>query len=308
VAELKQADPPLEAEGPDLTAPEPRRRRSVAAWLGLLVVVVGAVLASNMFSIRDDLFGSAVPEPAPVVGSRDAFSAIGNKPATHTKLRSQAWWQDVTTLKGTGAGTSAPFTIVSGAIQWRVKTTCGSGRIVVRVPGKAEPLVDASCAKPTVIETTGSGPMRVQVQSAGPWRIDVGQQIDAPLVEPPRPAMTAPGASRAAAGSFYDVEKKAKGTITLYRQAGGRYSLRLEHFFVTPTIDLQLRLSTRGKPRTTRDYTSGGSKLVSVMDVTAGSLNFTVPAGVDPTKFGSVVIWCAATAQVYAAADLKRVA
>jgi len=66
-----------------------------------------------------------------------------------------------------------------------------------------------------------------------------------------------------------------------------------------------LRLSTHSAPRSTRDYTSARSKLVSFLDVTAGSLNFSVPAGVDPTRFRSVVIWCAATAQVYAAAKLR---
>lgn len=309
MAELKQAPPPPDVAqpGPPATppAPPPARRRSIGAWLGLLAVVISAIVGSNAFSIRDELFGSAVPPPAPVADSRDAFTAIDDKAAPRTKLRSQPWWQDVETLRGTGSAGSSAFVITDAAIQWRLRPSCTAGRIVVRAPGRPEPLVDTTCAKAAVTEATGSGPMRVDVQAAGQWRIDVEQQIDAPLVEPPRAAMTAAGASKAATGRFYDVEKSGKGTVTAYRQADGRYSLRLERFFVTPTSDLELRLSTHSAPRTTKDYTRAPSKLVSFLDVTAGSLNFSVPAGVDPTQFRSVVIWCAATAQVYAAAKLR---
>ncbi len=308
MTELKQAPPPEVAQPapPAPPAPPPARRRSLAAWLGLLAVVMGAILGSNMFSVRDELFGSAVPAPAPVAGSRDAFSAIDDKATTQTKLRSQPWWQDVSTLKGEGSARSSAFTIAGAAIQWRVKPSCVSGRIVVRAAGRPEPLVDTTCAKATFTEATGTGPMRLDVQSEGAWRVDVSQQIDAPLVEPPHPAMTAAGTSKAATGSLFNVDKTGKGALTVYRQADGRYSMRLERFFITPTIDLELRLSP-GNPRTTKEYVriSAGSRLVSVMDVTAGSVNYSVPAGIDPTKFGSVVIWCAATANVYAAAKLS---
>jgi len=308
MAELKQAPPPPDVAqpGPPATPPAPpARRRSIVAWLGLLAVVASAIVGSNAFSIRDELFGSAVPPPAPVADSRDAFTAIDDKTAPRTKLRSQPWWQDVETLRGAGSARSSAFVITDAAIQWRLRPNCTSGRIVVRAPGRPEPLVDTTCANAAVTEASGSGPMRVDVQAAGQWRIDVEQQIDAPLVEPPRAAMIAAGASRAATGRFYDVEKSGKGTVTAYRQADGRYSLRLDPFFVTPTSDLELRLSTHSAPRTTKDYTRAPSKLVSFLDVTAGSLNFSVPAGVDPTRFRSVVIWCAATAQVYAAAKLR---
>ena len=312
VAELKQATAPADEAPPAPPTPpapppaSPRTRlRSGLAWFGLLVVVVGAVFGSNAFSVRDELLGSAVPPPAPVVDSRDAFTAVGDERTAQTKLRSQPWWQDVTTLRGTGPARSSAFTIVASAIQWRLKPSCTSGRIVVRVPGRTEPLVNRTCAQATLTEATGSGPMRVAVQADGPWRLDVEQQIDAPLVEPPRPAMTAAGASRVARGSFYDVDRTGRGTVAVYRQADGRYSIRLDRFFVTPTFDLELRLSTHRAPRTTKDYLSARSKLVSILDVTAGSLNFSVPSGIDPADFDSVVIWCAATNNAYAAAELR---
>lgn len=308
MTELTQPAAPTDVPPPASPATPPptptTRRRSIAAWLGLLAVVVGAVVGSNAFSIRDELFGSAVPKPAPVAGSRNGFSPIEQGAPTRTKLRSQPWWQDLTTLKGTGSARSSAFTVAGSAIQWRLRPRCASGRIVVRVPGRATPLVDTTCAGAAVTEASGTGAMRLDVQSDGPWRLEVSQQIDAPLVEPPRPAMTAAGASKVATARFYNVDKTGKGTATVYRQADGRYALRLERFFVTPTSDLELRLSTHSAPRTTRDYTSARSRLVAMMDVTAGSLNYSVAPGVDPTRFKSIVIWCAATANVYAAAGL----
>jgi len=305
VAELKQPVRPPDAEQPALHVPAAARRRPVVAWLGLVAVIVGAVLGSNVFSVRDQLFGSAIPEPAAPVASRDAFSAV--RPTAHapTKLRSQPWFQDITTLSGTGPAGTRQFTIVDDAIQWRLGASCDSGRLVVRAPGRPEPILDTACPPSGTGYANGAGTMRLDVQADGPWRLRVAQQIDAPLVEPPLRAMTAPGATKLATGSFYKVDKTGKGTVTIYRQADGRYSLRLERFFVTPTADLEVRLSPRKAPRTSRDYTSAPSKLVAKMDVTAGSLNFVVPAGVDPTQFGSVVIWCAATASAYAAASLR---
>lgn len=280
-------------------------RRPILGWLALAALLASAVLGSNMFSLRDRLFGSAIPEAAAPAAGRDAFSSVQGAEAAPTTLRSQPWWQDVTTLRGTGNASSSPFTIGAAAIQWRAKATCPSGRIVVRAPKQPKPLVDAACSAGVVTEANGNGGMRLDVEAAGAWRLQIAQQIDAPLVEPPLAAMTARGARKVATGSFYKVEKTGKGKVAIYRQADGRYSLRLERFFVSPTIDLEVRLSPRETPRTTKDFTSARSKLVSFMDVTAGSLNYKVADKVDPARFKSVVIWCAATRQVYAAASLR---
>ncbi len=290
---------------PPTPTPPGSSRRPLLGWLALVALVASAVLGSNMFSLRDRLFGSAIPEAAAPAAGRDAFSSVQGAKAAPTKLRSQPWWQDVTTLRGSGNATSSPFTIDRAAIQWRAKANCPSGRVVVRAPKQPKPLVDAECSKGVVAEANGTGAMRLDVETAGPWRLQIAQQIDAPLVEPPLAAMTAPGARKVATGSFYKVEKTGKGTVAIYRQADGRYSLRLDRFFVSPTIDLEVRLSPAKTPRTTKDFTSAPSKLVSFMDVTAGSLNYKVADKVDPARFNSVVIWCAATQQVYAAASLR---
>jgi hypothetical protein len=59
-------------------------------------------------------------------------------------------------------------------------------------------------------------------------------------------------------------------------------------------------------PRSTRQYLSAPSKNVAALDITAGSMNFVLPAGVDPTRYRSVVIWCPIITSAYAAATIRR--
>ncbi len=280
------------------------RSRRILAWLGLIVVIAGAVLSSNMFSVRDRLFGSAVPKPALPPASRDAFARSANAALAPTRLRSLPWWQEVTILTGSGSTTSSSFTIRPGASQWRVKASCRSGRLLVRALGQPKPLLSTACPAAEAGYATQTGAIRVQVISAGAWRLQVAQQIDVPLVEPPLPAMTSRGATKPATGSFYNIEQTGTGRLTVYRQADGRFSLRLDHFFVSPNADLELRLSTLKAPRTSGEVISAPSKLVARMDATAGSLNYAVPAGIDPPRFRSLVVWCALTSSAYAAASL----
>jgi len=298
VAELKEPEQP---PSPAATATV----RQILSWVGLVALVASAIVASNMFSLRDELFGSAIPDAAPPVASRDVFTPVQATPSVPTALRSQPWWQAVKTLGGAATTSSATVTIGRTAIQWRATARCSSGRIVVEAAGQPKPIIDAACSANAVGEAPGTGAMRVDVQTEGPWSLKVEQQIDEPLLEPPLAAMAGPGAKKAATGSFYRIAKTGTGTVAIYRQADGRYSLRLDHFFVSPTSDLELRLSTRRAPRSSREYLGAPSRRVAVMDVTAGSLNYVVPAAVDPTKFRSIVIWCPATAQAYAAASLE---
>jgi hypothetical protein len=181
--------------------------------------------------------------------------------------------------------------------------------MLVRSPKQSRPVVDAACGSGSgnVAYGAGSGSIALQVTTDGPWHIEIAQQIDTPLVEPPLPAMTAPGAAKVATGSFYDIDKTGTGTVTLYRHADGGYSLRLENFFVSPTADLELRLSALDAPKSSEQFQKAPSELVLRMDITAGSVNYPVPPGVDPTRFRSVVIWCGPINSAYAAATLGAV-
>lgn len=218
-------------------------------------------------------------------------------------MRSNPWWQEVGTLHGVGTTTRA-VAIDGDAIQWRVKWGCESGRLVVEVSTDRRPLVDATCPGTDIGYATETGPISLEIKGDGPWQLQIEQQIDVPLEEPPLPAMIAPGTVRVATGSFYNIDQAGRGGVTIYRLADDGYALRLEDFFVTPNVDLEIRLSPLAAPQTTEEFLSAPSALVTVLDTTAGSMNFAVPGPVDPTQYRSVVVWCPPVLSAYAAASL----
>lgn len=280
------------------------RARQVGSALALLALAASAVYAGDPFGLRARLLG--LPEPKPPASGRVAVEAASDAEASDgTLLRSQPWWQDVETFEGTGPGASSPFTIDEAALQWRVRWTCSSGELVVRAATHEEPLVDAPCPEGEAGYSTRTGRTRLEVDADGPWELEVQQQVDVPLDEPPLPAMTAPGTVRVASGSFYDIDQKGTGEVTIYRTGEEAYALRLEEFFVTPNVDLEIRLSPLEAPRTTDEYLTAPAVLVDGLDVTAGSMNFPVPERIDPTEYRSVVIWCPPLRSAYAAASLE---
>ena len=74
-----------------------------------------------------------------------------------------------------------------------MKWTCETGRLVVRAPGQARPVVDAACPGADSGYGVRKGPVGLQVMADGPWTLKVDQQVDVPLNEPPLPVMSAPG-------------------------------------------------------------------------------------------------------------------
>lgn len=278
--------------------------RRLLTWSALLAMAVAAVVGSNVFSLRDRLLGSALPDQVVPAASRVVGDSRAEASPDRTALRSSPWWQTVIDLEGTGNTTSAGFTIDARATDWRVTWSCTAGHLRVQVPGDPLALVDADCPQ-GVGHSERRGLTRLEVTAGGPWRVEVAQRIDTPLVEPPLPAMTAPGTTVLATGSFYKVDKVGAGSLSLYGQADGGYSVRLDDFWVNPGSSLQLRLSTAEEPRSSQDYLNSESQLLSTLDVTAGSLNYTAPVGVDPDGFRSVVVWSPSDNSVYAAARLE---
>lgn len=291
-----------------LSGPQPASgaQRALSA-LGLLAVLASALVGGNVLRSRERLWGSETPVARPPAASRDADNAPATAPSggDQTVLRSQPWWQGLTTLEGAGSTTAAPFTVSDDALQWRVKWTCETGRLVVRAPDQRRPVVDTACPGADTGYGVRKGPVALQVTADGPWRLVVDQQVDLPLHEPPLPAMSAPGTSKVATASLYRMDQVGTGTLDVYRFADGRYALRLDKFFVTANIDLELRLSPLEAPRTTEQFMNAPSVWVAPLDVTTGSLNFTVPPDVDPTKYRSVVVWCPIINSAYAAATLR---
>lgn len=305
-ARAEGAVPAHDAASPDTS--RWARAKSTLAVLGVLALLASAILGSDAFGLRTRVFGSARPAPRPPAASRlaDAQTAT-TVVAQKTVLRSQPWWQGVTTLSGVGPMTPPAFNVSDDAVQWRVKWTCQSAQLTVTAPGRSRPVVDAACPGTGTGYGTTSGSVALAVQADGPWQLQVDQQVEVPLDEPPLPAMTAPGAVRMSTGSFYRIDQTGTGTVTLYRLADGTYALRLDNFFVTANSELEVKLSSAEEPKSSEQFLAAPSALVSPLDITTGSLNFTLPPDVDPSQYHSVVIWCRLINSAYSAATLKPV-
>lgn len=246
-------------------------------------------------------------------GTRTGDTATTIGPATTTSTtaalpKSAPRWETVTTLSGTGAQTTDPFSILPGAIQWRARWSCQSGHLTVRTdppPRRGEPMVDADCgAKPAGTDgnvgySIVTGKVKLVVDAAGPWQLTVDQQIDTPLMEPPLPAMG--GATVLGKGDFYDVEMKGSGHATLYKLADGSLAVRLEDFQVSNNTDLFLWASEASHPKNSAE--ASGTPYVSLGNLksTFGSENYVLPAGLTADKVKSLVVWCQPVRVAYAA-------
>ncbi len=280
--------------------------RRIATWIGLAALTASALVGGNVFGARESLFPAERREAKAPAVSRGAEGPAGPVAPRATLVRSQPWWQDLGTLDGTGAGTSQ-VRIDDGALQWRIRATCGSGRIVVSLSGRSAPLLEADCTggETAFGYSTKVGAAALQVTAGGSWQLRVEQQVDVPLEEPPLPSMSAPGTTVVRTGSFYRMDQTGQGTATFYRLADGSHVLRLDDdFFVSANVDLLVTLSPLEAPRTTPEFMASPWVEAAPLDITAGSLNFTLPPGVDPTAYKSVVIWCPLIDSAYAAATL----
>jgi hypothetical protein len=299
----------------DLSLPgstTPRSQR-VLTLLGLVAVVASALVGGNFAGLRESLWGSESPEARPAAASRVAGdeAAAGPTPTTApaasaSLLRSQPWWQGLTKLEGTGSTRATPFNVSPDALQWRAKWSCETGRLVVRAPGQARPVIDAACPGADTGYGVRKGAVALEVTADGPWSMTVDQQVDLPLNEPPLPAMTAPDTRKVFTGSLYRIDQVGTGTLDIYQTADGRHLLRLDSFFVTANIDLELRFSPLEEPRTTPQFMNAPSVWAAPLDVTTGSLNFVVPADVNPARYKSVVVWCPIIDSAYAAVTLRQ--
>lgn len=292
--------------------PAPSSQRALSV-LGLLAVVASALIGGNLLGARERLWGSESPVARPAAGGRVAGSATADgttqttmAPRDQTVLRSQPWWQGLTKLEGSGSTTATPLTVADDALQWRVQWTCSTGHLLVRAPNQARPVVDAACPGAGAGYGVRKGSVALQVTADGPWTMVADQEVDVPLVEPPLPVISAPGTRMVLTGSLYRIDQVGTGTVNLYRLADGSHVLRLEKFFVTANVDLEVRLSPLEAPRSTEQYVNAPSVWVAPLDVTTGSLNFTLPPEVDPSRYRSLVVWCPIINSAYAAATLHQ--
>lgn len=240
--------------------------------------------------------------------ARDPFSVVPRQPTDReVATRSAApRWEAITTLTGSGPATRG-FAVARGAIQWRARWRCERGalRLSVLAAGGRRPLTSARCPRSGQSAGFRTGALRLGVQATGRWRVVLEQQVDTALHEAPLAAMTAPGARVLASGAFYGIERFGRGTATLYRLAGGRLALRLEHFATSANIDLFVWTSRSARPRTTVQAKRSPHVVLAPLKSTLGDENYLLPAGTRAAAVRSIVIWCEPVQIAYTAATLR---
>lgn len=122
-----------------------------------------------------------------------------------------------------------------------------------------------------------------------------------------RDTMSAAGAPVAlSAGAFRDADKlhKGSGSVGLYKLASGEHVVRFENLNVTNGPDLHVYFVKHPGPEASSDVTSENYIDLGALKGNIGNQNYTVPAGIDVSAFGSVVVWCKAFGVLFATASL----
>ena len=239
----------------------------------------------------------------------DPFAKVDPR-ISKVKDRAAPRWEPIATMRGSAAEERS-FVVSKRAIQWRARWRCTEGDLKMSVtpkPRSAPEKPGGSCdgrGRGTA-EWIQSGRQTLKVDATGSWRVIVEQQVDTPLDEPPLRAMRASGAEVLARGRFYEIERRGKGRVALYRLPNGRHALRFEDFNTSSNTDLFVWLSEARRPRTTSAAVKAPYDQVALLKSTLGNQNYVLPRSVDPDDVRSIVIWCEPVRIAYTAAGLRR--
>lgn len=97
---------------------------------------------------------------------------------------------------------------------------------------------------------------------------------------------------------------RGSGIAKIVKLPDGSHAVRLENLEVVPGPDLFVYLVAHEDPLFPEDVTAGFSNLGNLKS-RFGDQNYAVPAGVDPSAYGSVVVWCNVFKVQFAVAALK---
>ena len=240
----------------------------------------------------------------------DAFKEVSGQPSlTRTARRAAPRWQIVKRVRGSAPATEG-VTIARGAIQWRARWRCSSGRLALAVqpaPRSAPERSGGRCPGSGEAAWVQTGEQRLRIDASGRWSVVVEQQIDTPIDEPALAAMQSGRARVLGRGSFYDVEREGRGSVRLYRLGDGRLALRMDPFRTSSNTDLFVWLSAARRPKTTAQGVAARrlGRLIPLKS-TIGAQNYVLGRGIDAGRIRSILIWCEPIRIVYTAAALER--
>jgi hypothetical protein len=117
----------------------------------------------------------------------------------------------------------------------------------------------------------------------------------------PIAASTAFARRTLAAGTFRGTDEFhfGRGTASIVEVASGTFQLRLEEFSVRNGPDLYVYLSTA-----TGAYADDALEL-GKLKATDGSFGYDLPAGTDPARYRSAIIWCKQFSHLFAVAPFE---
>ncbi len=131
--------------------------------------------------------------------------------------------------------------------------------------------------------------------------------IDRRVQEDPVIASSAAVGTVVARGSFGEVDAihKGEGQVIVTRLPDGRYSLRFEGFRVTNGPDLYVYLSGHPAPRSSAQLHEIADLEVATLKGNVGDQSYELPAGFDPARFKSAVVYCKRFTTVFSTAELR---
>ncbi|QRX90097.1 DM13 domain-containing protein [Streptomyces noursei] len=143
-----------------------------------------------------------------------------------------------------------------------------------------------------------------------PWKAFTDTSVNEALPTASRsaagPAMKDAGPRDLAQGDFVSHEHHTSGTARTVRFAGGGQVLRLEDLMTSEGPDVRVYLSPKDADAVKAGLGDGAVQLGKLKG-NLGNQNYAVPAGTDPSKFRSAVIWCERFSVSFGAADLAPV-
>jgi hypothetical protein len=267
-----------------------------------VILVAGATLLAGCGGGSDEEEAgpatTAVPFPTALPTPRSLTQGEAERAAPR--------WEQVRVVTG-NAPIEVPVTIAEGAIQWRVKWDCETGKMVINTtppPPRSGPLVDQACPDNGEGFSVLRGQITLAIEASGPWKATVEQQVDTPLDEPPLPEMAT--ARVLGRGDFYNVDKTGSGTAILYQLPDGRRALRFEPGFeVFNDPDLVVWLSEATAPKTSEEVDDSPHVEIAALKSTKGSQNYIVPDNLPIGRIGSVALYCVPVPSIYIAASLS---
>ena len=133
-------------------------------------------------------------------------------------------------------------------------------------------------------------------------------KTERPVSEDMPDAMASPAAPvKVKAGEFTGADRfhKGSGSATIYRGPDGSHLLRFEDFTVTNGPALHVMLSPHPNARTKAEVHLEGYADLGGLKGNVGNQNYMLPADLDVSTIGSVVIYCQPFSVVFSVAPLK---